>query len=80
MVRLLISVMWTGDCVNTKTSVIDTLKLLKGWAGGEDAACAFCCLLISRGSLESGRVPPVAIKRMLDEVSTHLTLMTICRT
>ena len=71
MIRLVINVMWTDDYVNTKTSVIDALKLLKGWSGVEDAASAFCCLLISRGSSDPGRVPPVTLKHMLDEVSTH---------
>ena len=74
VIRLLISVLWRSNYTDTKSSVVDALKLLKGWAGGEDAACAFCCLLISRGLADSGRAPAVTIKHMLDEVSTHYAL------
>ena len=74
VIRLLISVLWRCNYTDTKSGVVDALKLLKGWAGVEDAACAFCCLLISRGLADSGRVPAVTIKRMLDEVSTRHAL------
>ena len=75
VIRLLIKVFWRNDHTDTKSSVVNALKLLKGWAGGEDAACAFCCLLISRGSADdSGRMPAVTFKRMLDEVSTQYAL------